>query len=80
MKALALDHRLGGDEHGSGRALLGNFARPGRRGDDRAAMGMARTESGQGAVAPGGMGTPPGTPHLGSATSVANGIARGSSA
>lgn len=81
MKALALDHRLGGDEHGSGRALLGNFARPGRRRDDRAAMGMARTEStDKEPCAPGGMGTPPGTPHLGSATSVANGIARGSSA
>ena len=81
MKALALDHRLGGDEHGSGCALLGNCARPGRRRDDRAAMGMARTEStDKEPCAPGGMGTPPGHPHLGSATSVANGIARGSSA
>ena len=81
MKALALDHRLGGDEHGSGRALLGNFARPGRRRDDRAAMGMACTEStDKEPCAPGGMGTPLGIPHLGSAASAADGIARGSSA
>lgn len=81
MKAPALRHRLGGDVLGSGRALLGNVARPGKRRDVRVAMGMARTVSNdKEPCVPGGMGTPPGIPHLGSATSVLHGIARGSSA
>ena len=81
MKAPALRHRFGGDLLGSGRALLGNVARPRRRRDVRVAMGMARTGStDKEPCAPGGMGTPLGIPHLGSKTSVLHGIARGSGA
>lgn len=81
MKAPALRHRFGGDLLGSGRALLGNDARPRRRRDVRVAMGMARTGStDKEPCAPGGMGTPLGIPHLGSETSVLHGIARGSGA
>ncbi len=81
MKAPALRHRFGGDLLGSGRALLGNVARPRRRRDVRVAMGMARTGStDKEPCAPGGMGTPLGIPHLGSTTSVLDGIARGSGA
>ena len=81
MKAPALSHRFGGDVLGSGRAPLGNVARPRRRTDVRVTMGMVYTGStDKEPCAPGGMGTPLGIPHLGSATSVAYGIARGSNA